>query len=244
MKTLALIVLLFTIATSAFAFPIYISSSGTDWNTVVEDLKELFSFSQRTIHILWICGIIIIGLDLFIVLFVLVGTLKQKHLNSWMKEEKRGFDETSLGSKTLLTDEEVEVLIRIADGGETKTYEKGWRTLWLTMEHRHYAYNLDAQLEAIERLGRSSNLKALVYVEKLSEYVDGGYTEGGSCSDADEHNVDYPNAKGELRSALGWSSPSTAGVREWSQDWGKSQDLRASSVLEKALSHLRKDFGK
>ena len=140
-----------------------------------------------------------------------------------------------------LSDEAVDRLIRIVNS-DTKLYRRHWYFFWIPIA---YEYCLDEQLEALEILGQSRNLKALDYVEKLSKTEDLGYNERGSCGDADEIYIVHPHAHGKLAEALCSASP--APCRQWDSDYNssfKSTNPRAVLILETALSQLKKDLSK
>src|SRR3989344_4041777 len=89
---------------------------------------------------------------------------------------------------TKLADLEVEKLIKIADAN-IKEWKRNWYTLFIPIPRR---YNLEEQLEAIERLGNSESEKALEYLSNLSEKSYYKYTRYYS----------HINLKGELRSRM------------------------------------------
>lgn len=122
-----------------------------------------------------------------------------------------------------LSDSEVNELIIIADA-KIKEWKGSWYTLFIPIPKR---YNLEEQLEAIEKLGNSENERALAYISSLLK-ISSSYDEYLAIS-----HYCHINLKGNLKRKLDRSinSISRFGYNETTQ-----KIKSAISKLEESLS--------
>jgi len=145
---------------------------------------------------------------------------------------------------------QMERLIDIANGGEKFRHEEMVETRhsWFfglvkwtgrpRLVERVLHYNLEEQLGAIERLGRSSSEEALNYINTLLVVHCNMIVMGDAASScADVVDYSHPNAKGELSNALASLNVGQLYPGPYTEI---EPDYRAKDILKRAQENLRK----
>ncbi len=135
-----------------------------------------------------------------------------------------------------LSDQEVQELIRIADSG-VKEWRGHWYTLGIPIP---YYFDLNEQLYAINKLGKSGNSKALEFLTKIYSSEEWRVEGDPSQSDADYGGTRYPNAQGELASKLSstWANPEARFADGSSGPFQHEPDNQVHLILQNAISQL------